>query len=47
VGKPEGKKRLGRPWNRWEDVIRIDLGEIDRGWSGLNWLIIGTGGGLL
>jgi hypothetical protein len=29
VGKPEGKKRLGRPWHRWEDVIRIDLGEID------------------
>jgi hypothetical protein len=31
VGKPEGKRRLGRPRHRWEDWIRMDLGEI--GWG--------------
>jgi hypothetical protein len=25
VVKPEGKGPLGRPWNRWEDNIRMDL----------------------
>jgi hypothetical protein len=29
VGKPEGKRPLGRPMHRWEDNIRIDLGEIE------------------
>jgi hypothetical protein len=28
VGKPEGKRPLGRPRRRWEDNIRIDLREI-------------------
>jgi hypothetical protein len=27
VGKPEGKKPLGRPRRRWLDNIRMDLGE--------------------
>jgi hypothetical protein len=27
VGKPEGKRPLGRPRRRWEDWIRMDLGE--------------------
>jgi hypothetical protein len=27
VGKPEGKRPLGRPRRRWEDRIRMDLGE--------------------
>jgi hypothetical protein len=31
VGKPEGKRPLGRPKRRWEDGIRIDLMEI--GWG--------------
>jgi hypothetical protein len=31
VGKPEGKKPLGRPRWRWVDNIRMDLGEI--GWG--------------
>jgi hypothetical protein len=31
VGKPQGKRPLGRPRRRWEDGIRIDLGEI--GWG--------------
>jgi hypothetical protein len=29
VGKPEGKRPLGRPRHRWEDNIRMDLREID------------------
>jgi hypothetical protein len=28
VGKPEGKKSLGRPRRRWEDNIKIDLRDI-------------------
>jgi hypothetical protein len=31
VGKPDGKKPLGRPRRRWEDGMRMDLGEI--GWG--------------
>jgi hypothetical protein len=36
VGKPEGKRPLGRPRRRWEDGIRMDLGEIDLG--GVDWI---------
>jgi hypothetical protein len=36
VGKPEGKRPLGRPRRRWEDNIRMDLREI--GWSGMDWI---------
>jgi hypothetical protein len=28
MGKPEGKRPLGRPRHRWEDGIRMDLREI-------------------
>jgi hypothetical protein len=28
IGKPEGKRPLGRPRRRWEDNIKMDLGEI-------------------
>jgi hypothetical protein len=28
VGKPEGKRPLGKPRRTWEDGIRMDLGEI-------------------
>jgi hypothetical protein len=31
VGKPEGKRLLGRPRRRWEDGIRMDLREIGSG----------------
>jgi hypothetical protein len=31
VGKPEGKRPLGRPRRRWEDEIRMDLREIGLG----------------
>jgi hypothetical protein len=47
-GKPEGKSPLGRQRHRWEDGIKTDLREIGWDvWSGLNWLRIGTVGGLL
>jgi hypothetical protein len=48
VGRPEGRRPLGRPRRRWEDNIKRDLQEVGWGaWSGLIWLRIGTGGGLL
>jgi hypothetical protein len=48
VGKPEGKKGLGRPRRRWEDGIKMDLREIGWGvWSEFTRLRIGTFGGLL
>jgi hypothetical protein len=31
VGKPEGRRPLGRPRRRWEDNIKMDLGEIGLG----------------
>jgi hypothetical protein len=36
VRKPEGKRPLGRPRRRWVDNIKMDLGEIGMGWSGLD-----------
>jgi hypothetical protein len=48
VGKPEGKRPLGRPRHRWEDNIKTDLQVVGCGaWTGLKWLRIGTGGGHL
>ena len=48
VGKPEGKRPLGRPRRRWEDNIKMAFrkweGVVGTGWS---WLRIGTGGGRL
>jgi hypothetical protein len=38
VGKPEGKRPLGRPRRRWVDNIRMDLGEVecdDVDWIGM------------
>ena len=31
LGKPEGKRPLGRPRGRWEDNIKMDLQEVRRG----------------
>jgi hypothetical protein len=45
VGKPEGKRPLGRPRRMWIDNIKMGLLEI--GFSAVDWLRIGTGGGLL
>jgi hypothetical protein len=36
VGKPEGKRPLGRPRRRWVDNIKMDLREI--GWDGVVWM---------
>ena len=41
VGKPEGRRPLGRPRHRWEDNIKMDPQEVGcRGWTGLIWLSI-------
>jgi hypothetical protein len=48
VGRPEGRRPLGRPRRRWDDHIKMDLQKVRWGaWTGLIWLRIGTGGGLL
>ena len=36
VGKPEGKRPLGRPRRRWEDNIKMDLQEMGCGGHGLD-----------
>jgi hypothetical protein len=41
IGKPEGKRPLGRPRHRWEDKINIDLMEI--GIDGANWIQLAQG----
>jgi hypothetical protein len=40
VGKPEGKRRLGRPRRRWVDLVEVGCGDVV-------WLRTGTGGELL
>jgi transcription termination factor 2 len=47
VGKPEGKRPLGRPGSRWVDNMKVDLREI--GWDGVDWtdLAQNRDGGLL
>ena len=44
VGKPEGKRPLGRPRRRWEGNIKMDLQEVGGVETGCSWLRIGTGG---
>jgi hypothetical protein len=36
VGKPEGKRPLGRPKCKWEDEIKMDLQEVEYG--GMDWI---------
>jgi hypothetical protein len=36
VGRPEGRRLLGRPRHRWEDNIKMDLREM--GFGGVNWI---------
>jgi hypothetical protein len=38
IGKPDGKRSLGRPTHRWEDNIRVDLGEI--GWESVELILL-------
>jgi len=48
VGKPGGKKPLGRPRRRWVDNIKMDLQELGWGtWTALMWLKTGRGGRML
>ena len=37
MGKPEGRRPLGRTRRRWEDNIKMDLQEL--GWVGMDWTI--------
>jgi len=36
VGRPEGKRPLGRPSHRWEDNIKMDLQEVECG--SMDWI---------
>jgi len=36
LGKPEGKRLLGRPRRRWEDNIKMDIQEV--GCGGMDWI---------
>jgi hypothetical protein len=38
VGKPEGKRQLGRPRHSWVDNIRMDIGEV--GWGDVDWICL-------
>jgi hypothetical protein len=41
VGKPEGKRPLGRPRSRWEDNIKMDLQEVGGGRG--DWMELAQG----
>jgi len=41
VGKPEGKRPIGRPKRGWEDNMKMDLQEV--GCGGMDWTGIGSG----
>jgi hypothetical protein len=36
VGKPQGRRPLGRPRSRWVDNIKIDVRKIE--WDGMDWI---------
>jgi hypothetical protein len=36
VGKPEGRRPLGKPWRRWKDNIKMYLREV--AWGGMDWI---------
>jgi hypothetical protein len=36
VGKPDGKRPLGRPRRRWVDNIKMDIRKTE--WDGMNWI---------
>jgi len=46
VGALEGKRPLGRPKHRWENILRWIFWKWEMGaWSGSSWLRMGTDGG--
>jgi hypothetical protein len=48
VGRPDGKRSLGKHRLRWKDNIKLDLHEV--GWGGMDWIgwfSTGTDDGLL
>jgi hypothetical protein len=47
VGRPEGRRPLGRYRRRWEDNIKMDLRYDGVIWTRLIWPTIGTSGGIL
>jgi hypothetical protein len=48
MGKPEGKRLLGRPGRRWEDNSKVDLQKVGCGaWTVLSWVRIERVGGRL
>jgi hypothetical protein len=47
VGKTDEKRQLGRPRPRWDGNKKWNSGSRMGTWSGLIWLTIGTGGGIL
>jgi hypothetical protein len=38
VGKPDGKRPLGRPRRKWEGNIKMDLQEV--GWGDMDWIAV-------
>jgi hypothetical protein len=36
VGRPDGRRPIGRTRHRWEDNIKMDLQEM--GWRGMDWI---------
>jgi hypothetical protein len=41
VGRPEGRRPLGRPRRRWENNIKMDLQEVE--WEGMDWIDMAQG----
>ena len=47
MGKPEGKRQLGKPGRGWEDINIHFQDMVWKTWTALIWLRIGTRSGLL
>lgn len=47
LGKPKGKRPLGRPGYGWDYNVKLDLEEIDKVWTGFFHLRMGVSGRLL
>jgi hypothetical protein len=43
VGKPEGRRPLGRHRRRWEDNIKMDLWEVGLGGGVIDWIDLAQG----